>query len=163
MSQSFSPEVATRLIRENPGRDSEQIVTDALDRRIITSRGLDRLAGQRGALAKMYNAGRLPEVRRDETRRPYRYYPRNDTDGRLEQIPPPVPSAVVSAISFRPKPEQDEMLEAVVSVGAFSNRNDAVLWTLEQGIEARRDFFQQALITYRQIEKLREGVKRPNT
>ncbi len=150
MPEPFSPEVATRLIHQEPGRTAQEIVEDALRRGIIVGTEL----GQKGALSKMLNSGRLPEVRRDEERRPYRFYPRNrKSDG------PTVRSDSSSqVISFRPTPKQDRVVTALVSVGVASTRTEAVQWLLEQGISAKADYVERALAAQAQIEELRRGM-----
>ena len=159
MAQPFNPDVATDLIRENPGRTAKEIVRDALARGIIVSRGHDLLPGQIGALAKMHLEGRLPDIRRDESRRPYRYHPKRTGNNRLYSKDPPTIQPVIQSITFRPTAEQDQVLTALVSVGAFPTRTDAIQWVLNQGVAAMRDFIQQALDTHQQIEKLRQGIR----
>ncbi len=61
-------------------------------------------------------------------------------------------------ITFRPTVEQDRVLTALVSVGAFSTRTEAIQWVLDQGLAAKRDFIQQALETHQRIEKLRQEL-----
>jgi hypothetical protein len=152
------------LIREEVGRSAQEIVADALDRRIISSTGRELLAGQVGALAKMYKQGRLPDVWRDESVRPYRYYPKTSDGSTPEPVrPSPVrlgtASVLAQAITFRPSPEQDKALTALVSVGACSNRSDAIHWLLDQGLAAKDEFIKQALEAHQQIEDLRTGIK----
>ena len=159
MPQPFSPGVANDLISENPGRTDKEIVRDALARGIIGSRGHDPLAGQRGALLKMYLAGRLPDIWRDESRRPYRYYPKRTANDHLDSKHPTTVQPVIQGITFRPTTEQDKVLTALVSVGAFSTRTEAIQSVLDQGVAAKRDFIQQALDTHQQIEQLRQGLR----
>ena len=159
MPQPFSPDVATNLICENPGRTDKEIVRDALTRGIIGTTGRDPLAGQRGALLKMYLAGRLPDIWRDESRRPYRYYPKRTGNDHLDSKRPTPVHPITQGITFRPTTEQDQVLTALVSVGAFSTRTEAIQWVLDQGVAAKRGFIQQALDTHQQIEKLRQELK----
>ena len=166
MAQPFSPEIATNLIGLNPGRTATEIVEDALARGIISSKAKDRIASQGGGLVKMFLEKRLPNVRRDETRRPYKYYPTWNyvvvaTEGNQPVNKSPLPNPAPQATTFRPTPEQDQILTALVSVGASSNRTEAIHWLLNQGIAARRGVIQQALETHKQIERLRKGVKFP--
>ena len=67
--------------------------------------------------------------------------------------------AAPQTTSFRSTPEQDKIITALISVGAFSSRTDAIKWLLDQGIAAKQDLIQQALETHKQIEHLRKGVK----
>jgi hypothetical protein len=150
MPEPFSPEVATRLIHQNPGRTAQEIVEDALNCGIIGGTVL----GQKGALSKMFNGGRLPDVRRDEERRPQRFYPRN----RKGDGPTDRPESSSQVISFRPTPRQDRVVTALVSVGVASTRTDAVQWLLEQGISAKADYVERALATQAQIDELRRGM-----
>lgn len=166
MSEPFSPEVATRLIFERPGRTAQEIVKDALSRGIIGSRGRDQIKGHIGALATMYRVRRIPEVWRDETSRPYRYYPvsyktsgqikERDTvhTGLLDRQDTPT-----QVISFRPTLNHDRVINALVSVGAAASRSEAVHWLIEQGIAARAEFIERALATQAQIEELRRWVR----
>ena len=159
MAVPFSPDVATELIEKQPGRTSKERVSDALERGIIRSAGHNPLAGQGGALVKMYNDGRIPDVIRDENRRPFRYYPKDSSSQRLieshaEPLEPSLP-----AISFRPTGEQDRILTALVLVGTFESRTEAIQWLLDQGIEKKRPEIQSALDTSEQIESLRKSVK----
>ena len=159
MVRPFSPDVATDLIAEKPGRTAQQIVTDALSRGIIGTTGRDRLAGQMGALAKMYNEGRLPGVTRDESHRSYRYHPKGfENHQRAEQHSIPAEDAP-QPLSFRPTVEQDKVLVALISAGAFDSRTEAIQWVLDQGIAAKREFVQKALETHKQIDDLRKRVK----
>ena len=159
MPQPFSPEVASRLIRENPWRTTDEIVSDALARKIIGSTGRDPIAGQGGALVKMYLEGRLPEVCRDETRRPYRYYTKGIGNSQPQATPARPLENAPQTTSFRSTLEQDEILTALVSVDAFSSRTDAIRWLLDQGITAKQELIQRALEAHKQIEHLRKGVK----
>ena len=142
-----------------PDRTNEEIVADALARGIIGSRGKDPLASQGGALTKMYLEGRLPDIRRDESRRPYRYHPKRTENNQLDSKDPPTIQPVIQSITFRPTAEQDQVLTALVSVGAFPTRTEAIQWVLDQGVAAKHDFIQQALDTHQQIEKLRQGLR----
>ena len=159
MPQSFSPRVATMLIQETPYRSAKEIVSDAIHREVISTGGRDPLAGQVGALAKMYNDGRLPQVGRDESRRPYKYYP---LDGRIADNPEVRPRQVArvhpATITLRPTAEQDEVLNALISVRACSSRSQAIDWLLTQGIAAHRETIQEALKVHGQIEELRRAV-----
>ena len=148
MAESFSPEVATRLIKENPGRSSKEIAKDALDRGIIGSRGHNPLAGQGGALVKMYLEGRLPEVRRDDQSRPYRYYPKDSAIAATV-------TRSIDSISFRPTVRQEEVLTALVETRKFANRSEAVTWLIDQGISANRQNLDKIIQAYRAIENLR--------
>ena len=153
MPSSFTAQVATKLIVENPGRTAQQIVRDALDRGIISSRGRNRIAGQVGALAKMYNDGRLLEVRRDEQQRPYRYYPK----GSVTVHPPSKP--VAEPVTFRPTLVQEEVLTALTETRRFSSRSEAVVWLIDEGIAAKQSYVDRITQTYREIERLRRQVK----
>ncbi len=159
MPQPFSPNVATRLIGENPWRTTDEIVSDALARGIIGGRRRDPIAGQGGALVKMYLEDRLPEICRDDTRLPYRYYPKGIGNSQRQATPARPLEAAPQTTSFRSTPEQDKILTALISIGAFSSRTDAIKWLLDQGIAAKQDLIQQALETHKQIEHLRKEVK----
>jgi len=52
MAGPFSPDVATKLIKENPGRSALDIVRDAIDRGIITSRSYNGTIGQTERLTR---------------------------------------------------------------------------------------------------------------
>ena len=134
MPQSFSPDIATDLIRENPGRTSKEIVRDALDRGIIGSRGRDPLAGQGGALVKMFLQERLPDIWRDEASHPYRYYPKRTGIEPLNAKRLSTMQLTTQGITFRPTVEQERVLTALVSVGAFSTRTEAIQLLLDRGI-----------------------------
>jgi hypothetical protein len=153
MPSSFTAQLATRLITENPGRSAQEIVRDALDSGIIGSRGRNRIAGQVGALVKMYNRGNLPEVRRDEQQRPYRYYPR----GAATAQPPSKP--ICEPVTFRPTLEQEEVLTALTETRRFSSRSEAVIWLLNQGIAANQGDIRRITQTYAEIERLRRQVQ----
>ena len=159
MPQPFNPDIATKLILENPDRTNEEIVTDALARGIIGSRGKDPLASQGGALTKMYLEGRLPDIRRDESRRPYRYHPKHTANNHFNSKNPTTVKSVIQGITFRPTTEQDQVFTALVSAGSFPTRTEAIQWVLDQGVAAKRDFIRQALDTHQQIEKLRQGLR----
>ena len=153
MASSFSAQVATRLIRENPGRSAGEIVRDALDCGIISTRGRDRIAGQVGALASMYNGGRLPEVWRDEQNRPYRYYLKGAT------FVQPSPKLISEPITFRPTPKQEEILTALTETRKFSSRSEAIIWLLDQGIAANQENIRRIIDVYTEIEHLRRKVQ----
>lgn len=107
----------------------------------------------------MYLEGRLPEVCRDRTRHPYRYYPKGIGNSQPQATLARPLGAAPQATSFRSTPEQDKIFTALISVGVFSSRTDAIKWLLDQGIAAKQDLIQQALETHKQIEHLRKGVK----
>ena len=153
MASPFSAQVATRLIRENPGRSAEEIVRDALDGGIISTRGRNRTAGQKGALVKMYKGGRLPEVWRDEQHRPYLYYPKETTS--VQQLPKPISEP----ITFRPTPKQEEILTALTDTRKFSSRSEAIIWLLDQGIAANQEDIRRIIDAYTEIEHLRRKVQ----
>lgn len=156
MAGPFSPRVATRLIYENPGRTGDEIVEDALSKDIIAG----TLQGQRGALVKMWQAGRLPQVRRDESRRPYRYYPK-DQDGEVSSLrvqPLDREDRATQVVSFRPTLKQDRVIDALVSIGVAASRTEAVQLLLEQGIAAKLDIVERALAIKAQTEELKKGM-----
>jgi hypothetical protein len=153
MADSFSPDIATRLINERPGRSAEEIVGDALDRGIIKTTGRDRMAGQIGALAKMYNNGRLPEITRDQHQRPFRYYPKG------AKVISPQPKALSEPVTFRPTPEQEAVLTALIETRKFSNRSDAVSWLLDQGIASNKSSIDKIVQAFREIQQLRRQVQ----
>jgi hypothetical protein len=170
MVEPFSPEVATRLIHDRPGRTAAEIVKDALSHRVIGSRGKDPVQGQMGALVKMYLHGRLPQVWRDESQRPFRYYSSEHQSTVRDRTPgvagagrsvgqPARADTVSQVISFRPTPWQDRVIGALVGVGVAASRTEAVQWLLEQGISARSEFVERALATQAQIEELRRGMQ----
>lgn len=156
MAVSFSPEVATRLIKENPGRTAEEIVGDALDRGIISTRGQDRMTGQIGALAKMYNNDRLPEIIRNESQRPFRYYPKGAT------VVNPQPKPLSDPVTFRPTLEQEAVLIALNETRKFTNRSEAVNWLLDQGIAANKSNIDKIVQAYSEIQRLRQQVQQIN-
>jgi metal-responsive CopG/Arc/MetJ family transcriptional regulator len=153
VASSFSPQVATRLISENPGRSAQEIVRDALDRGVIRTRGRNRIAGQVGALAAMYNRRRLPEVWRDEHHRPYRYYLKGATSVQ------PSPKLISEPITFRPTPRQEEILTALTETRKFSSRSEAIIWILDQGIAANQEDIRRIIDAYKEIEQLRRKVQ----
>jgi hypothetical protein len=152
MAGSFSPEVATKLIRDNPDRTAQEIVGDALDRGIISSTGHNRIAGHVGALAKMYNQHRLPDITRSE-KRPFRYYPKGApvTNHRAKALSEPV--------TFRPTPEQEAVLTALNETRRFPNRSEAVNWLLDQGIAANRNSIDRIVHACAEIQHLRQQVQ----
>ena len=157
MASPFTSQVATKLIRENPGWSAQEIVKDALDRGIIGSRGRNHMAGQVGALAKMHNSGSLTEVWRAEHQRPYRYYPKDAAI--VQQQPKPVSEP----ITFRPTPEQEEILTALTETKRFLSRSEAVQWLLAQGIASKQGDIYRIVQTYREIERLRSEVQEIGT
>ncbi len=150
MASSLTPQVATSLVRDNNGGTAKEIIKDGLGRGII--RGT--VAGQVGALVKLYNDRRLPEVKRDEQRRPYRYYLRGSA---VIQQPPP--SISESIITFRPTSEQEEILTALTETKKCSNRSEAVQWLISAGIASKRDAIHRIVQTYKEIERLRKQVQ----
>jgi len=153
MAGYFSPDVAVKLIKENPGRSAQEIVKDALDRGIISSRGHSRMAGQVGALAKMYNNGRLPEIMRDEQQRPFRYHMKGAT------VVLPQPKPISEPVTFRPTPQQEEVLTALTETRRLPNRSEVVSWLLDQGIAANRVDIDKIVQTYAEIQRLRHQVQ----
>jgi len=149
MPGPFTSQVATRLIMENPWRCAEEIVRDGFDRGIIKG----TFPGQRGALAKLYNSGSLPEIRRDESKRPYRYYPKGADV--VQQISEPISEP----ISFRPTSEQKEILKALTETGKCANWSEAVNWLLSAGIVSKQEDIHRIKQTYREIERLRREVQ----
>ena len=153
MAGPFSPEVATRLIKENPGRTAEEIVRDALDRGIIISRSFNGMAGQTGALAKMYNNQRLPQVVRNESQRPFRYYPQGATVINSQSKP------LSDPVTFRPTPEQEVVFTALNETRKFSTRSEAVSWLLDQGITSNKSSIDKIVQAYNEIQRLRQQVQ----
>ena len=149
MSGPLTVEVATKLVLENTGRSPQEIIRDGLDRGII--RGT--VAGQVGALAKLYNSGRLQEVWRDEQQRPYRYY----TKGSV--VVPLSPKPISEPITFRPTPEQEEILDALTETRNCSSRSEAVHWLLNQGMASKQKAIHGILQKYRAIERLRREAQ----
>ncbi len=153
MPDPFSAKVATTLIRENPGWSARDIVKDALRHGIIGSKGRNPVAGQVGALSKMYNSGRLPEVQRDEQQSPYRYYPKGAV--RVQFPPKPTPEPV----TFRPTLQEEEILTALTETKRFSSRSEAVHWLLDKGIASKQGDISKIMETYREIERMRREVQ----
>ena len=132
--QPFTPQLATEYIKAHPGKTSEEIVRDLCDRGIIECNSDIPGGGQRGALSKMYTGGRLPEVRRDETRRPYRYFPRN---GHANQ-PQPVGSASTQSINLKLTETQEKVLEGLVAMETVANRTEGIHLLIDHGIQRIR-------------------------
>ena len=153
MPGPFTVQVATTLIRENPGWSAQEIVRDALSRGIIGSKGRYPIAGQAGALVKMYIGGRLPEVQRNEQQRPYRYYPK----GAVYVQPPSKPTS--EPITFRPTQRQEEILTALTETKKFSSRSEAVHWLLDKGIASKQGDISKIMETYREIERMQREVQ----
>ncbi len=150
MPSSLTAQVATKLIMENNGRTAKEIIRDGLDRGII--RGT--VAGQVGALVKLYiHSGSLPDVRRDEQRRPYRYYLKGSTVVQQQ------PKVISEPITFRPTSEQEEILMALIETRKYSNRSEAVNWLLNEGIASKQVDIRRIIQTYREIERLRQEVQ----
>ena len=150
MPSPLTGQVATRLIMENNGRTAKEIIRDGLDRGIIGG----TVAGQVGALVKLYiHSGSLPEVRRDEQKRPYRFYLKGSTV--VQQIP----KLISEPVTFRPTSEQEEILAALTETRKCSNRSEAVDWLLKEGIASRQEDIRKILQTYREIERLRQEVQ----
>ena len=150
MVSSLTSKVAVSLVRDNNGGTEKEIIRNALDRGII--RGT--IAGQMGALVKIDNGNRLPEVERDEQKRPYRYYLRGSA---VIQQPPP--STSESIITFRPTSEQEEILTALTETRKCSNRSEAVQWLMSAGIASKRGDINRIVQTYKEIERLRRQVQ----
>jgi len=150
MSGPLTPQVATSLVRGNNGGTAQEIIRDGLDRGII--RGT--VAGQKGALVKLYKGRKLHEVKRDERQRPYRYYLRGSA-----VIQQPSPSTSESIVTFRSTSEQEEILTALTETRKFSNRSEAVQWLLIEGIASKRGDIHRIVQTYREIERLRKEAQ----
>ncbi len=150
MASPLTPKIATSLVKDSNGSTAKEIIRDGLDRGII--RGT--IAGQIGALVKLYNGRRLPEVERDEQKRPYRYYLRGSA---VIQQPPP--STSESIITFRPTLEQEEILTALTETKKCSNRSEAVQWLISAGITSKRAEIHRIVQTYKEIERLRQQVQ----
>ncbi len=149
MPSPLTAHVATRLVEENPGWPAQEIIRDGLDRGIIGG----TVTGQVGALTKLYNSGSLPEVRRDERQRPYRYYPKGAV------VVPQLQKPVSEPITFRPTPEQEEILTALTETKKCSSRSEAVHWLLNQGIASKQGDIRRIVQTYREIERLRREAQ----
>lgn len=150
MSGRLSPEVATKLVAENEGRTAKEIIVDGLDRGIIGG----TVAGQQGALVKLYSNGRLLKVRRDRQQGRYRYYLKGSTG--IQQAPKSVAETIVT---FRPTYEQEEILTALTETRKCSNRSEAVSWLLSEGIASKQADIHKVLQNYREIERLRREVQ----
>lgn len=165
MSQPFSPELANRLIHDKPGMTAKEIVGEALSRGIIEG----TMVGQQGSLSKMLTNGKLPQVVRDETRRPYRFYPRthrrdlpSDEPTEASDGPSPRPNFLPQVISFRPTSKQDRIVTALVLVKKAASRSEAIQWLLEQGISARLDQIEQVVAGADQIEEILREMQEPD-
>jgi len=146
----LSAEVATKLVAENEGRTAKEIIVDGLDRGIIGG----TVAGQQGALVKLYSNGRLVKVRRDKQQGRYRYYLKGSTG--VQQAPKSVGETIVT---FRPTYEQEEILTAFTETRTFSNRSEVVQWLLNEGISSKRGYIDEVMQIYREIERLRREVQ----
>ena len=111
------------------------------------------MAGQVGALAKMYKDGRLPEIMRDEQQRPFRYHTKGTPVVLAQPIPTPEP------VTFRPTPQQEEILTALTETKKIPNRSEVVIWLLDQGIAANRVNIDKIMQTYAEIQRLRRQVQ----
>jgi len=149
MASPLTTQVATSLVRENNGGTAQEIIRDGLDRGIIKG----TVIGQVGALVKHYNGGRLPELRRDEQKRPYRYYLKESgfVQQALQHISHPV--------TFKPTSEQEEILTALIETKKYSNSSEAVQWLLCEGIASKREYINEIVQIYKEIERLRQKVQ----
>ena len=149
MASSLTPKVAVSLVRDNNGGTAKEIIRDGLDRGII--RGT--VAGQLGALVKLYNGRRLQEIKRDEQKRPYRYYLKESV------VVQQTPQYISEPITFRPTSEQEEILTALTETRKCSNRSEAVQWLICAGIASKSGEIHRIVQTYREIERLRQQVQ----
>jgi len=53
-----------------------------------------------------------------------------------------------------------KQIDALVEVEAFKSRSEAVAFFIRQGIQARRDLFEQVMPTVEKIRELKEQAKR---
>ena len=120
MARAFTPQLATEYITANPGKTADEIVTDLCDRGVIECNSTIPRGGQRNALSKMYTSGKLPGVRRDETTRPHRHYPKN---GHAEQ---PLEPATIQSINLELTETQEKVLAGLVAIGTVDNRNEGI-------------------------------------
>ena len=134
--RAFAPKLATEYITANPGKTAEEIVRDLCDQGIIECNSEIPGGGQRGALSKMYTGRRLPGVRRDDTRQPYRYFPRN---GHADQS---VRSDSSQSINIKLTETQEKVLEGLVAIGTAANRNEGIHLLIDHGIQRIRQGFQ---------------------
>ena len=157
MPSSFNAYVATRYVMQHPGCTAKEVVTDLLNTGQIASRGRNRMAGQVGAFVKMFNSGRLPDLRRDVQQRPYRYYPK----GSATVQPPSKP--ICEPVTFRPTTEQERVLTALTETRRFSSRSEAVVWLIDHGVAANQEEISRIAQTYEEIERLRRQVQQLRT
>ena len=136
MTRAFTPQLATEYITANPGKTAEEIVRDLCDKGIIECNSEIPGGGQQGALSKMYTNKRLPGVWRDETTRPYRYYPRN---GQVEQ---PARPAAAQSINLKLTEAQENVLAGLVAIGTVDNRTEGIHLLIDHGIQRIRQGFQ---------------------
>ncbi len=153
MASPLTPQVTMNLVRENNGGTAQEIIRDGLDRGII--RGT--VTGQVGALVKHYNGRRLPEVRRDDRQRPYRYYLKESV------IVQQTTQYISEPITFRPTSEQEEIITALTETKKCSNRSEAVQWVLNVGIASKREDIHRIVQAYKEIERLRRQVQQTGT
>ena len=136
MNRAFTPQLATEYIESKPGKTAEEIIEDLCDQGIIECHSAIPGGGQRGALSKMYTSGRLPRVWRDESTRPYRYYPRN---GHAE---PPVQPATTQSINLKLTETQEKVLAGLVAIGTVDSRTEGIHLLIDHGIQRVRQGFQ---------------------
>jgi hypothetical protein len=154
MASSLTPQVAMQLVEKNNGGTAQKIIRFGLDAEIIRSSGRSRIAGQVGAFVKMYNAGHLPQVYRDEKHRPYKYYLKGS-------IPVEQSDKLVSEpVTFRPTTEQEKILTALTETKTFPSRSEAIIWLLQQGITANEEYIRKIKDAYSKIEEQMQIAQR---
>jgi len=101
----------------------------------------------------MYINNRLPEIMRNESQRPFRYYPKGTTVVNLQ------PKPVSEPVTFRPTLQQEQVLTAMIETRKFTNRSEAVSWLFDQGIAANKSNIDKIVQAYAEIQRLRDQVQ----
>jgi Arc/MetJ-type ribon-helix-helix transcriptional regulator len=150
MANPLSRQVALSLIKAKNGGTAQEIIKGGINTGIIKG----TLPGQVGALVKLYNGGKIPEVKRDEQNRPYRYYINGPVN--VQQLQP----FISGAVTFRTTQEQEDILTALIETKRFSNKSEAVQWLISEGIASKRGDINKIVQTYKEIESLQLQVKK---
>ena len=69
------------------------------------------------------------------------------------------PQHISAPVTFRPTLEQEEILTALIETRKYSNSSEAMQWLLREGIASKREYINEIVQIYKEIERLRRQVQ----
>lgn len=153
MAQHGFKKIVVELIKKYPGLTAEEYAKMALDQGLCGSDSKNPVFSLATTLRKEYREGRMPSIRAEKIGGKLRFYPLNYPDNKQDKSHKP-DVAITGVLSA----EDSESIDALVEIGKFKNRSEALSWLVKEGIKTKQEELNQAKDILNKIRQLKNSL-----